>query len=478
MTASHFKQLASSLFLVKKQGTDIQGTMLLPPPPSPAGTSYPKQFSVGLKVMVLTFSMLVALSLLPSIYLDYFRNASRFVAPNGSLVSAGMDFDARYNEICCVLEGTDPYLIRLHPGLSDTYAHYLTPSSSPPKRRIDAYSPWSYTYFSWLSFLSESIAWIVFYLLMLACLCVLPAFAVICSIHSGKWTAALCAAASLFLGFPITACLYAGNYGLFIAANLCLFVWAMHNGYRLLAAVAFAFMMIKPQTSVLLVISLLIQREFGVCVWAGVFCVLASVVPAFCCHQPVHAMILEILAFGATVATQTKLMPASIMSLLSPIVSMNVLNLSSAVIGLFLCLWLSYRLRHESSWMIRILPAVVLGSFWTYCLPCNDCTLALPQVFFCWVLLQPFPVKLKCPAAICMGTIPLLHIQRSISVENLPWSFLNVLGLSFPDHSLPVRLLSLVHLLAGYLLLASFILFCLRLSRTNLLPSSDSRQLL
>lgn len=445
----------------------------LPSPPSSIEHgSFP--FSIWKKALLVAFVVYVYVSLIPPIYLDYFRNAPRFVAPDGTKISAGMDFDARYNEIACVMDGIDPYAIRIHPELSNKYAHYLAPRTHPPKRRIDAYTPWSYTFFGWLLFFPEHIAWTVFYLGMLACLCCLPFFACIFAETSGKWMLAACTAASLFLGFPVTACLYAGNYGLFIAANLCLFIWAMQCGHRFWASVSFALMMIKPQVVALLIIPLVLKREFGVCALATILCVVAAIPPAICCHQSLLSIILEIFAFGSTVATQTKLFPSSVMALLSPVLPLAVVNIVSAALGATLCLWLSMRLKHSSSWLIRCLPAIVLGSFWTYCLPYNDCTLCVPQLLFCWILLNPFPAGLKWPAAFCFGFIPLLHIHRTVSMDNLPWSLGKVLGFSFPDHSLPVRMLAVVHLLAGYLFLAAFILFCLRLTRSSFSSSPDS----
>ncbi len=439
---------------------------------TPPSTVSPRMSIVLFAVLLFAFVS----SILIPLPLDFFANSTKALSPDGQFISVGVDFDFRRNEICCLREGIDPFLVRNGIISSDTYAYYLAPPSNPPKRRLDAYPPWSYTAFCWITFFPERFSWNVYYALMTLALCVLPLFGARLGRAFGldRFQSALCALAALFVSFPVTACLHTGNYGIFIAAALCLFLWAMNRGHRALAALAWAFMMVKPQAAALLAVPLLVHKEWKVCFLAAAFCLLAAIPPALLSHTPVWTLVLEIPKFGASVATQTKLLPATVMAALAPVIPLSVTNLLSAATGGVLCAFLSWKLRTTPFWTIRILPAIVLGSYWTYALPHNDCTLGIAQAVFCLVLLLPLSARIKWPAAICLFSVPLLHVQRLFSVENTPWTLWRLLGLSFPDSSMIVRTLSVLHLLVGYLLLAAFILFCLRLSRSPLSSSPDS----
>ena len=433
------------------------------PPPSPRSSRFPRG---TLALAALLLFALFASVLLPLV-LDFFAHSEKYLDANGDWISVGVDFNLRYNEICCLREGVNPFLVRNGLVPSDTYTYYLAPSSNPPKRRLDAYPPWSYTAFFWIALLPERVSWCVYYALMAVSLCVLPVFGFHLARRQGLSPpqAYLSALAALFVSFPVTACLHTGNYGIFIAAALVLFLWALQRNHRTLAAFAWAFMMVKPQTAALLAIPLLIHKEWKICLQAAAFCILAAIPAACLCHTPVWTLILEIPRFGSAVATQTKLLPATLMAMLSPVLPLSLANLISAAAGAALCAFLSWRMRASSVWVVRLLPAIVLGSYWTYSLPHNDCTLGIAQAVFSLALLLPLPSCVKRPTGICFFSVPLLHVQRLFSVENTPWTLWRLLGLSFPDSSAIVRILSVLHLLAGVLLLFSFILFSLRLAR-------------
>lgn len=376
---------------------------------------------------------------------------------SGCAERIGIDFLMRYNEMACILDGVNPCAIRFGHLKSVKYRYYMSPEEVQGQQILDAYPPWAYTYFSWLTCFSQRMAWTIYYGVLVVALGYIVwtayRYALLQGLHIS--TAFCCAlGAALLVPYGVSSCFYVGNYSLIVAAFLCAFLWAMDGNKPIAAGLAWAIMMTKPQMGIMMAIPLLMQRKLKVCIIAIVICLVSSIPPSVQCRTNPLELIAAIPKFGADVATQTKLLPGILMHLLSRWIPMSALNLLQAGFGVVLCAVLTWRLRSSPWPWVRYLPAVIVGNYCLYSLSHNDCTFIVAMGVLLAVVARAQRRELTCWmvfACVCLGCF---YCQLILSHPT--WSIANIFGFSWPETSRVYWMASLVHHLATWAFLVAF----------------------
>lgn len=369
----------------------------------------------------------------------------------------GIDFLMRYNEISCVRDGINPYAVQIGDAKSKQYRYYLAPEEFPSQQILGTYSPWSYTYFGWLTLFGRRTAWKVYYGLMVVALGgILWAVCRYARNRGCSWRRAgsYALGAALLVQYGVSSCFYVGNYGLILAASLCVFLWALDREKPIAAGLAWAIMMTKPQMGIMLAIPLLMQRQFKVCFIAVVTCLLCSVPPAILSSTNLLDLIVAVPQSGVDVTNQTKLCPGTLMHLMFRWVPMSALNLLQAGFGVVLCAVLTWRLRSSPWPWVRYLPAVIVGNYCLYSLSHNDCTFIVATGVLLAVVDRAQRRELTrwmVFACVCLGCF---YCQLILS--HPAWGIVNIFGFSWPETSRVYWVASLVHHAATWAFLAAF----------------------
>ena len=293
----------------------------------------------------------------------------------------GGDFVLRYNEVECLRTGINPFDVwsgrMSHPpflGLHEAAVPGLS-------KRVHAYPPWEYTFFLPLSFVPMPFASRFFYVIQVLSL----ALVVVALYRRGRnlngrvLDGLFVVACGMFLGASVQSAFWLQNYGVTNLVLLLVMFAALDRQLQIPAGICWAFLMTKPQVGLLLAIPLVLGRQWKAIGTAVAVCCLASIPPAILCHVSPVDMILCLVSSGGRVLSGTSILPKPVFSVLAKTINPSLPGAMSAAIGVTLCIWLSRRFREVPSWSVRMLPAIVCATGWTY-LQLHDKTLFLfPQ---------------------------------------------------------------------------------------------------
>ena len=296
----------------------------------------------------------------------------------------GADFDFRYNEVSAVRSGVDPYLIYSNQVQSDVFCSHrpLDPAQAKGKRKLDAYTPWSYSFLYPLSFFDEKTASRIFFFYNVGCSFFMLALALLLARQTGlDWERSVIAASGAFLtGISIPNCLGLQNYSIVLAAWLFLMVFALNSGRDYLAGLCWAVLMTKPQVAVLLFVPLLFQRKYTTILTAVAVCCLGAVPPAILCHTSPLILILDIAKSGMGIVESTLFFPTPVFKVIASFFGKQTALILSELLGLVICLFFAWRVRMSPRWEILLLPAVLCGMAWTYLRVQDQALMGLSQV--------------------------------------------------------------------------------------------------
>ncbi len=275
-----------------------------------------------------------------------------------------VDLHLRHNEISCSHGGVNPHDVFMRRVKSPIYTGYEIPhlgyKFETGKEVVHSYPPWHTTYFwfyGWLS-LSDTMTFSI----LLNCLslgCVLFYLRRYGPKDSGDrflfW--GICLMGLLGAAFD---CIIIGNYGCFLGALSILLYEALKKRRHVLAGLAWAVIMIKPQIGILLFWPLLWGKRYVTIIVAVGVCVLATLWPAYVYHQSPITLILQIPEIGQARSHLGTLSGWAFL-LLGPV---GPFLWTGGCF--FVCGFLSFLLRNSSSWLIRVAPALFMTPFWSY----------------------------------------------------------------------------------------------------------------
>lgn len=291
--------------------------------------------------------------------------AAAFVARYGN---HRIDFVLRYNEIRCVRAGINPFDIWSGAVSSPEFHRFdVHPAAGAP---VHTYPPWEYTLASPLTALSPPAAGHAMEVLLAALAAFVAAW---CFRHgraaTGSWQGGLfCAALALLTGMPLHEEIRSQNYYLLCTAATIGLAAALDRRRQVLAGLCWALMMVKPQYGVLFAIPILWRRQFLAAAVAAATCLALAVPPAILTHTPLPTIILQAGRAGGEYFVRSGLLPAALFQPLAAHFGHAVPAIGSAVVGIGLCLWLTWLLRRRDGWFEFLLPTVFCTTIWTYCL--------------------------------------------------------------------------------------------------------------
>ncbi len=280
----------------------------------------------------------------------------------------GLDFKMRYNEAECVRSGRDPYLVWNGTIKTEEYTpwdfKYLMESDG--MNLIHAYPPWEYTWVLPFTCFSHGTAEIVFRCLSCCCIVFIigSAFFLGYKARHEVWSGFAVAASVLIVVPSMRSCLHFLNYGVLIASAVLVALLCHRKHRDWLAGLFWAFTLVKPHIGGLFFIALLVRWKWRSLLSAGMLTLLATLVSAaFCRRSPVE-MVMSISSYSQGQFSGTGFFPSGV---LSSVCGESTLIIGSALIGVSLCLALSWMLRSCENVFEWVMPPVILSTLWSVC---------------------------------------------------------------------------------------------------------------
>lgn len=292
------------------------------------------------------------------------------LAPAGSTFGPGQsllkahDFLLRRNEARCVLEGVDPYLVWTQQVVHEPYYPYVKTELRTERfnEPINAYTPWEYPYAFVYAVLPKQGAWALHVVLTLAALALVALFALRCG---GPWSAA----AVLVFFIPLNIDINVGNYPMIITAAVVGMIVFLRRGWQCAAGLCWAVAMFKPQLGILLAVPLLMKFRVKTCVTAGVLCCVLTVPAAILTGVSPLTLIREAPAASAHAFEGCALMPKPLLNIVQNLAPADCWMALAMMLGLAVCVVLTWRLRGNDDWFVLTLPSVLCAIGWTYVQP-------------------------------------------------------------------------------------------------------------
>ncbi|MBQ6329790.1 MAG: DUF2029 domain-containing protein [Kiritimatiellae bacterium] len=268
------------------------------------------------------------------------------------------DFSYRMAEADCLRRGVDPFLVWnesvvLKPYYSNNPARKSVPEGC--NRQISVYTPWGYSLALPMSFLSLDAAWWFFSVMSFAML----GLVVAAGVRSLGWLAAV---PMLVVAYPIWSNFQVGNYiALMLAAAVCMAA-CLYRGWNVAAGVCWMLLMIKPQVGLTFAVPLAVRMRIKSGAVAVVACLALSVPAVLLCRPELPKFFYEAAEASAFAFQGCGTWPMFLCGTFGCRADIGI----GLVIGLLLCVWMTWLLRREKDWLVYLMPAAICSSCWTY----------------------------------------------------------------------------------------------------------------
>lgn len=374
------------------------------------------------------------------------------------------DFALRYNEAECVRKRLDPYDIWSGRLRSAEYYPYNKPELKSPgaTKKVNAYPPWEYAWMLPATRLPIRVAWRIFDALMVCLVLSLFAMGFIAGFrrehqYQDAW---FVSSAALCVGYAAERVFIYGNYGVFMAFTCFALAFCLDRDRDALAGLCMALLMTKPQIGMLFCIPILISGKWKAIIVATSILIGSTIPVANLIGKTPMELVLQIPKYGSNVLHETLLLPKPLFSKLAQHAGWSVATGVNAGLGILLCAWLSLKCRKARCWNVRLAPAVLFSTAWTYCIFHDRWIYSFLNVIFAIaVLTKEYPIRLRLSAlvAICCNesTAVLSLIDRFPALrERFSLDILTPLGtlisnVSFLVQSLNVVLMAIILFFVG-----------------------------
>ena len=319
----------------------------------------------------------VALSVLAMVVCWLFSFSTSFVFAREGRPAGGCDFTMRYNEIRCVLDRIDPFAITRGDVTHPVYVRFNR--WEPGKMNLTGYTPWTYAFLLPFAVLPKALAAAAYTLLELGCILFLFRFSYCHAKRTGlpEKNAIAVSASLCLLVYPITSAFGTGNFGIPFAATIALMAVFLNNGNGACAGLCWAFLMCKPQIGILFAVPILLHRKWKTLEVAAVVCLSATFAVAAWLRESPVALLLEVVRDGDVGYYATDFLPRILFRSATSCIPKTVILLFHGILGLLLCLFCSWRTRASALWTVRLAPATMFASVWTYSWPHDKCIYAI-----------------------------------------------------------------------------------------------------
>ena len=166
--------------------------------------------------------------------------------------------------------------------------------------------------------------------------------------------------ALILIATSATACFYLLNYGVLILAAFLLMNRLLERNHNVLAGIAWAIMMIKPQEGLLFFWPLFWEKRFATIVTAAIICLSATITTSFLVHESVVDLILQVPEIGRPYGS------GIVMSrIIRPLLGESVFILLPAFFFVFVG-FATWVLRKDKDFLVQCVPVVLSIPIWTY----------------------------------------------------------------------------------------------------------------
>ena len=218
----------------------------------------------------------------------------------------GFDLRLRRNEVRCAHQGVNSFRIWIRettlPGFVPLAHpdHEKVPKKSANDGFVHAYPPWHAAFFWFYGWISERLCVSLMSVVFGLCLAFIGCEAVRISRERFRpEEVGLASALALALcAYAATQCFFLLNYGVLILTAFLLMNKALEKNRTILAGLAWAVMMIKPQVGLLFVWPLFWHRRYLTIVTAAVVCLAGTLFTSFAVHESVIDLILQVPEIG------------------------------------------------------------------------------------------------------------------------------------------------------------------------------------
>lgn len=336
------------------------------------------------------------------------------------------DFTLRMNELACVRQRVNPYAVwncdvSLKPFYPNTW------KGEPPEgctEVVNAYAPWEYVYMYPLSVLPESCAWFSYCVMMfVAC-----SFLVWFGLRTGSSLSVDGSVRFLVMSVPALAISYllwsnwsVGNFMPFVLAATALMIVCLNRGRDVWAGVFWALAMVKPQIAILLSVPMVFWGKWRTCFVAAGVCLILTFVMSWVLKTPVVDLLVQGPAANTSFFFGCGTWP---MFLCGHFGSVNVDIVIAAFLGGVVCFAMTWIVREEKDWTVRLFPAALCSCCWTYTQAYSHAM----AYFFVLVLIMKLATRptsrlLWCLLALALLIVPRLYLAWHGLFAYFGWAF-------------------------------------------------------
>lgn len=283
----------------------------------------------------------------------------------GWLVPA-YDFSLRMTEIKCLKSGVNPFDVWHGDKILPPYKPNHMPKVEGPEftEEINAYAPWEYTFMMPLEALSRTLAWIVYFVLMMVSLIIVfgIGFSFGRAIHGSREEGLIIGAVPLLMvAYPSWSNICIGNFSVIVLAATALMAVCLERGRDVAAGFCWAIAMIKPQLGLAFAIPLLLRRKVLTCAVAALVCGLATIPPSLLCDTSPITLVLQAPAANTFMFHGCGTWPYVLCGLLG-----GADLLIALAVGAAACFVMIRIMPADINWFVYLMPAAVCSTTWTY----------------------------------------------------------------------------------------------------------------
>ena len=291
------------------------------------------------------------------------------------------DLQLRRNEIRCAHQGVNSFRVWTRevivPGFTPWGRPDMEKVSGTPgvHSYVHAYPPWHTAFFWFYGWLPTSVCTAFMSLVFGICCCVivLESFRLArekcrvldCADESTSALPIPFSGLAVFLALSIIAydvatCWISLNYGVLILTAFLLMNRALERNHAILAGLAWAIMMIKPQVGLLFVWPLFWHRRYLTITTAAVVCLAGTLFTSFAVHESVVDLILQVPEIGRPYGSGI-VMNKIISPVLGDWAAFLVPAFFFVLVG-----FLTWALRKNRDFLVSCVPVILVIPLWTY----------------------------------------------------------------------------------------------------------------
>ena len=309
----------------------------------------------------------------------------------------GCDFRWRYNEICCVRTGLDPYQVWSRNIISRDWHPYNHPElkRNPKSKPVNAYPPWEYTLLAPLTVFPLKTAWQIYRSGECCALLIIVLWAFLqgMNIRHDFWDGLFCSAASLSCGIASSGIWATDNFGIYLSLALIILIHGLRTKRLMPMSLALVVLMVKPQIGTLVAVALLIARKWRPVLMAGVLCFAATLWPSHLLHVSPISLVLQIPKYGSDVIHNTLLFPEPVFRFMTKLIGQFATMAVNMFLGLAICSFWTHRVRNAHDPAFSLLPAILCNVLWTYSSPHDRFIWSIAQVMLALLIVKEESLK-------------------------------------------------------------------------------------